>query len=78
MWRSFFSPFLSACLATVFVLSSLHIAGAQVMQSTNYQIQSDSINIGGGFSSSSNYAVESTVGEVGTGKSDSKIGRAHV
>jgi hypothetical protein len=37
------------------------------MQSTNYRIQSDSVNIGGGFASSTNYSEESTVGEVATG-----------
>ena len=44
---------------------------AQVMQSSNYQIQSDSINVGGGYGTSSNYGVESTVGEVATGYSSS-------
>lgn len=38
------------------------------MQSSNYQISQDSINIGGGSSSSGNYQLEDTVGEVGTGK----------
>jgi hypothetical protein len=49
----------------------LPIGWAQVMSSDNYQLQSDSVNIGGGFSSSSNYMQESTVGEVATGRSDS-------
>src|SRR5581483_6955456 len=44
---------------------------AAVMQSSSYKIQSDSLNIGGGFSTSSNYRQESTVGEVGTGFSSS-------
>lgn len=44
---------------------------AQVMQSSNYRLQSDSVNIGGGFSSSTSYALESTTGEIGTGQSDS-------
>lgn len=47
------------------------IVFAQVRSSTNYQIQSDSINIGGGYSSSTNYVQESTVGEIATGPSDS-------
>jgi hypothetical protein len=54
-----------------FVLFSLQIGIAQVMESTNYMIQSDSINVGGGFSSSTNYQVESTVGEIATGNSAS-------
>jgi hypothetical protein len=41
------------------------------MQSNNYTIQSDSINMAGGFASSSNYTLESTAGEVATGVSDS-------
>ncbi len=44
---------------------------AQVMQSANYRIQSDSINVGGGYSSSTNFGQESTVGEVSTGFSSS-------
>lgn len=44
---------------------------AQVMQSTNYQIESDSINIGGGFASSTSYNLEDTVGEQATGRSSS-------
>lgn len=44
---------------------------AQVRSSTNYQLESDSINIGGGLASSTSYTQESTVGEVATGPSDS-------
>lgn len=46
------------------------VAG-QVRSSANYQLQSDSINIGGGFATSTNYEQESTVGEVATGRSTS-------
>jgi hypothetical protein len=46
-------------------------AYAQVMQSTNYKLQSDSINFGGSRSSSSNYTSEDTLGEVATGFSSS-------
>lgn len=42
-----------------------------VASSTNYQIQSDSINIAGATSTSANYSLEDTVGEVGTGTSTS-------
>jgi hypothetical protein len=45
----------------------LHVAGAQVMESTSYKIQSDSINFGGGLSTSDSYTLESTMGEVATG-----------
>jgi hypothetical protein len=44
---------------------------AQVMQSTNYRIQSDSVNVGGIYSSSSNYRLEDTTGEIATGESSS-------
>lgn len=60
----------SVFFTPIFFLS-LHIAGAQVMTSSNYQIQSDSLNAGGGISSSTSYLLESTVGETGTGDLDS-------
>ena len=53
-----------ALILTPFVIFSLSIGFAQVMQSTSYRIQSDSINFGGGFSSSTNYNLESTGGEI--------------
>lgn len=56
---------------TPLVLSWITVGFAQVMQSTNYRIQSDSVNFGGGLSTSTNYSLESTVGEVATGDSDS-------
>jgi hypothetical protein len=60
----------SLVLMSVFFL---HTVEAQVRSSSNYQIQSDSINVGGGLSSSSNYSLESTAGEVATGPSDSAL-----
>jgi hypothetical protein len=56
---------------TSLLLALLSISFAEVRKSTNYQLQSDSLNIGGGFSSSTNYSQESTVGEAATGPSDS-------
>jgi hypothetical protein len=44
---------------------------AQVMQSSSYKIQTDSINFSGGLSTSSNYTLESTAGEIATGESSS-------
>jgi len=61
----------SALLLTPALISSVVIVGAEVMQSGSYRIQSDSINFGGGLSTSTNYGLESTAGEVGTGESDS-------
>lgn len=47
------------------------VADAQVMQSTNYIIQSDSINTGGTLSTSTSYRLEDTAGESATGLSSS-------
>jgi hypothetical protein len=60
-----------ALIATPILLASLSLASAQVMTSTNYQIQQDSVNFGGGLASSTNYTLESTAGEVATGDSQS-------
>ncbi len=58
-------------VVTTVVLASLVVGHAQVRTSPSYQLQSDSINFGGGRSTSSSYTQESTFGEVGTGESDS-------
>jgi hypothetical protein len=71
MWKNLFSSALYASLGTILIFSSLHVSFAQIRQSTNYQIQSDSINFSGGLSSSTNYVLQSTAGEVGTGLSQS-------
>lgn len=59
----------------VFVLltciGGVSFINAQVMESTNYQIQSDSINVGGLRSTSSSYVLEDTTGEIATGISTS-------
>ena len=58
----------AASLCTCVIVLTLHVSSAQVMQSSNYQIQSDSLNIGGNENgSSTNYQLRSTIGEVGTG-----------
>jgi len=61
----------AAVLLLPFVLFNIGSAMAQVMESTNYQLQSDSINVGGGLSTSSSYTLESTSGEIATGESSS-------
>ncbi len=71
MYRDFLCSLIYAVLLTPVVVWSLQITDAQVMSSTNYKIQSDSVNIGGGLSTSTNYSIESTVGEVATGESNS-------
>ena len=60
-----------SAIASILILALLTVGFAQVRSSSNYQIQSDSINVGGGYSTSSSYIQESTVGEIATGPSDS-------
>jgi hypothetical protein len=71
MNRFWSSSFFRAAFLTPLLFSLLGVSFAQVRSSSNYQIQSDSINIGGGYSSSTNYQQESTFGEVATGRSTS-------
>lgn len=47
------------------------VAHAQVMQSSSYRIESDSLNMGGTRSTSGYYTLEDTIGEIGTGNSSS-------
>lgn len=54
-----------------FVLSSAPILHGYVMSSGSYKVESDSVNFGGGDSSSASYGLSDTLGEVGTGQSDS-------
>jgi hypothetical protein len=56
---------------TLLVVYFLQIGSAQVMQSSNFKMQSDSINTGGEPSASNNYRLEDTAGEVATGESSS-------
>lgn len=70
MSKSFSS--ISLGLAIFFALGvCATFVNAQVRSSSNYQIQSDSINVGGGLGDSANYSLESTVGEIATGRSAS-------
>lgn len=69
--RNFLQSIIYSIVATSITLALLNVGFAQVRTSSSYQLQSDSINIGGGFSSSTSYVQESTVGEVATGLSDS-------
>ena len=56
-----------ALVATGICMALIQVGGAQVMTSSNYKIQSDSVNVGGGLSTSTNYGLESTAGEIATG-----------
>jgi hypothetical protein len=70
-WRLSLDIFIQTSVATVLVVSMLGVATAQVRSSSNYQLQSDSVNLGGGLSESPSYTQESTVGEMATGPSES-------
>lgn len=60
-------------VAILLVLAHTLTVTAQVRESTNYRIQSDSVNFGGGYSTSSSYQLESTLGEIATGESASTL-----
>jgi hypothetical protein len=49
------------------VLSAALSAGAYSASSSNYILQSDSVNFGGGYSTSSAYRMQDTAGEIATG-----------
>lgn len=66
-----YAPFILCSIAAVLVGYTNELGYAQVRTSNNFQIQSDSINVGGGFGTSTNFEQESTVGEVATGRSTS-------
>lgn len=66
--REFLFTTITSLFLTSLFLIGLHGVTAQVMQSTNYRIQSDSVNLGGGLGTSTSYRLESTGGEVGTGE----------
>lgn len=70
-FRSFYTLFIETVLLTILCISVLSVSVAQVRTSPTYQLQSDSINFGGGLSTSTNYSLESTAGEVASGDSDS-------
>lgn len=71
MKKSFhtFLPLLFTLLASSII--SIPVALAYVASSTNYRIQSDSINTGGVLSTSTSYRAEDTLGESGAGTSSS-------
>lgn len=68
----------SICVLAVLLLT-MQMSGvfAAVMNSSNYSIQSDSLNFGGANADSASYTLEDTLGEVATGDSDSASYRLH-
>ena len=71
MIRSFFVITIGSVLLTPLAILFTGVSGAQVMEGTQYRIESDSINFGGGFSASDSYTLKDTLGEVATGESAS-------
>jgi len=61
----------AAAVVLMTLLFSTAQVTAQVRSSSNYQLESDSLNVGGGLSGSASYSLESTAGEVATGRSSS-------
>ena len=51
--------------------ASLPVASAYIASSSNYRIQTDSVNVGGILSTSTSYRAEDTLGEEGVGTSSS-------
>jgi len=71
-WIPAFAGMTVAFLAlNLFFTFGIKIASAQVMQSSNYKIETDSVNFGGLRSASATYSIEDTLGEVATGISSS-------
>lgn len=71
MLHDVLSVSIAALLVTILVVGGLDGVLAQVRSSSNYQLQSDSLNLGGLRSTSSSYVQESTIGEIATGRSTS-------
>jgi len=71
MIRSLHISLWCATIFTPVVLLSFGLVLAQTMTGSFYQIESDSINMGGGFSESDSFTMEDTLGEVATGISES-------
>lgn len=65
--RSLTVVFFQALFLTLLCVGVLGVGYAEVRSSASYQLQSDSVNFGGGLSESASYSLESTAGEVATG-----------
>lgn len=54
-------------VSVIFVAGLAVLVQGYTASSTNYILQSDSVNFGGGFSTSTSYSLQDTLGEIGTG-----------
>jgi len=71
---NFFSKSKKYAILTLVIICTLFFhknINADLMQSTTYKITQDSINLGGANGSSTNYQLNDTLGESGTGDSNS-------
>lgn len=64
---------LGVLCAALYIVSAFGYVSFAQMSGTSFKIQSDSINFGGGLSTSTSYDQESTFGEAATGESSSAI-----
>lgn len=69
--KTIFLGGLTVLAALGWSLGDVNAVIAAVMSSTNYSLQSDSVNFGGGQSNSASYRMEDTLGETATGESES-------
>jgi hypothetical protein len=63
--------FLQALGVTLLLVLIMQVGQAEVMSSSNFKLQSDSLNPGGDLSDSETYRMEDTLGELATGNSSS-------
>lgn len=60
-----------AVVMSVLMYTSIVLVLAEPRSSTNYLLESDSLNFAGGLGTSTNYSLESTAGEIATGEASS-------
>ena len=65
--NKFIHIFIYILIVCLFIITGIYPVFAYVMESSNYRIQSDSLNVGGVRQTSDNYIMRDTIGEVATG-----------
>lgn len=68
---------ISAFIMTFLVFITINSVNAERMSSSNFKLESDSINFGGGRSLSGSYTIEDSAGEIATGYSTSTNFKVH-
>ena len=69
--NGFENKIVTIVITLLLVVFASQISNAETMSSSNYKVELDSVNFGGGRSLSGSYTIEDTAGEVGTGVSSS-------